>query len=116
MLRAAALNGDWLCLKNLHLVVSWLGVLEKELNVLEPADGFRLWLTTEPHHKFPPILLQSSLKVTYEAPPGIKKNMQRTYAQWSNDFIRGEEGGGGERGSQLLFLLGWFHAIVRGRR
>lgn len=29
MLRECARNGDWLCLKNLHLVVSWLPVLEK---------------------------------------------------------------------------------------
>lgn len=114
MLRAAAMNGDWLCLKNLHLVVSWLGYLEKELNVLEKHKDFRLWLTTEPHRSFPPILLQSSLKVTYEAPPGIKKNMQRTYAQWSDDFIRGDDENAGR--TQLLFLLAWFHAIVQERR
>ena len=29
MLKECAHNGDWLCLKNLHLVVSWLPVLEK---------------------------------------------------------------------------------------
>lgn len=29
MLKECAGNGDWLCLKNLHLVVSWLPVLEK---------------------------------------------------------------------------------------
>lgn len=29
MLKECARNGDWLCLKNLHLVVSWLPVLEK---------------------------------------------------------------------------------------
>ena len=36
MLKECAHNGDWLCLKNLHLVVSWLPVLEKELNALQP--------------------------------------------------------------------------------
>lgn len=29
MLKECARNGDWLCLKNLHLVISWLPVLEK---------------------------------------------------------------------------------------
>lgn len=29
MLKECARSGDWLCLKNLHLVVSWLPVLEK---------------------------------------------------------------------------------------
>lgn len=38
----------------------------QELNVLRPKAGFRLWLTAEIHPRFPPILLQSSLKITYE--------------------------------------------------
>ncbi|CAM9781909.1 unnamed protein product, partial [Sphacelaria rigidula] len=63
LLRAAALAGDWVCLKNLHLVVAWLPSLEKELSALQPHTDFRLWLTTEPHDDFPPLLLQQSLKV-----------------------------------------------------
>ena len=71
----AASAGDWVCLKNLHLVVAWLPTLEKAIASLTPEmhPDFRLWLTTEPHHLFPPILLQSSLKVTdhrhTQAPP-----------------------------------------------
>ena len=38
----------------------------QELNSLEPHDNFRLWMTAESHPKFPTILLQSSLKITYE--------------------------------------------------
>lgn len=33
---------------------------------MKPHDDFRLWLTAEVHPKFPTILLQSSLKITYE--------------------------------------------------
>lgn len=29
LLRDCASNGDWLCLKNLHLMIHWLSVLEK---------------------------------------------------------------------------------------
>ena len=29
LLRECSLSGDWLCLKNLHLVTAWLPVLEK---------------------------------------------------------------------------------------
>ncbi|KAG2456324.1 DYHC2 protein, partial [Polypterus senegalus] len=65
-LKECARNGEWLCLKNLHLVTAWLPVLEKELNILKPKSNFRLWLTAEVHPKFTPILLQSSLKITYE--------------------------------------------------
>jgi dynein heavy chain 2 len=62
-LRDSARSGDWLMLKNLHLVWSWLPVLEKEINSLKPHASFRLWLTSEAHPKFSPVLLQSSLKV-----------------------------------------------------
>ena len=112
-LRNCAVNGDWLCLKNLHLVTPWLPTLEKELNSLEPNKNFRLWLTTESHPKFPTVLLQSSLKVTYEAPPGIKKNLQRTYDSWSRDYVA--QGKSVVR-SQALFALAWFHAVVQERR
>ena len=65
-IREFAEQGKWLCLKNLHLVTGWLPTLEKELNSLKPHTNFRLWVTAEPHVKFTPILLQNSLKVTYE--------------------------------------------------
>ena len=47
--------------------------------MLTPDKKFRLWLTSEPHLKFPSILLQSSLKITYETPPGVRNNLQRTF-------------------------------------
>ncbi len=84
----------------------------KELNALKPHKDFRLWLTSEVHPKFPTILLQSSIKITYEAPPGIKKNLLRTFENWTQD----EFGKGGTARSQTLFVLAWFHAIVQERR
>ncbi|XP_073518216.1 cytoplasmic dynein 2 heavy chain 1 isoform X2 [Phyllobates terribilis] len=112
-LRECAREGEWLCLKNLHLVISWLPVLEKELNTLQPKSTFRLWLTAEVHPKFTPILLQSSLKITYEAPPGLKKNLLRTYESWSTEQIG--KGGLAPR-AQALFNLAWFHAVCQERR
>ncbi|XP_077984893.1 cytoplasmic dynein 2 heavy chain 1-like [Glandiceps talaboti] len=113
LLHECSRNGDWLCLKNLHLVTAWLPALEKELNSLEPHEEFRLWLTAEVHPKFPTILLQSSLKVTYEAPPGVKKNLLRTYESWSPEFVA--KGNNAVR-SQALFALAWFHAVLQERR
>ncbi|KAM3616882.1 uncharacterized protein V6R79_025341 [Siganus canaliculatus] len=112
-LRECSRNGEWLCLKNLHLVTTWLPSLEKELNVLHPKAGFRLWLTAEVHPRFPPILLQSSLKITYEAPPGLKKNLLRTYESWTPEQI--SKGGVLSR-AQSLFCLAWFHAVCQERR
>ncbi|XP_022103094.1 cytoplasmic dynein 2 heavy chain 1-like isoform X1 [Acanthaster planci] len=113
LLHDCARNGEWLCLKNLHLVTSWLPVLEKEINTLEPHEKFRLWLTAESHPKFPTILLQSSLKITYEAPPGIKKNLLRSYESWSPEFISKDNN---TIRAQALFALAWFHAVCQERR
>ncbi|XP_066286377.1 cytoplasmic dynein 2 heavy chain 1-like isoform X1 [Branchiostoma lanceolatum] len=113
LLHECARNGEWMCLKNLHLVTAWLPVLEKELNSLQPHQDFRLWMTAEVHSQFPTILLQSSLKITFEAPPGIKKNLQRTYDAWPPEFIA--KGGNVVR-SQAFFALAWFHAVCQERR
>jgi dynein heavy chain 2 len=92
-------------------VTPWLPFLEKELKSLNPHKDFRLWLTTEAHPKFPPMLLQSSVKVTYEAPPGIKKNLQRAFqsnvaqSTYNNPTML-----------SAYFALSWFHALVQERR
>ncbi|KAE9115561.1 Cytoplasmic dynein 2 heavy chain 1 [Phytophthora fragariae] len=112
LLKSTAEHGEWLCLQNLHLVIAWLPVLEKEFSALNASHKFRLWLTTEPHDAFPLVLLEQSLKITFESPPGMKKNLQRTYAAWNPDFIAR----GSTARAQLLFLLAWFHALLQERR
>ncbi|KAK3283536.1 hypothetical protein CYMTET_8768 [Cymbomonas tetramitiformis] len=112
LLKDCARTGDWLCLKNVHLVVSWLTTLEKEVYALSPHQDFRLFLTSEPHTKFPSSLLEGCLKITFESPPGMKKNMLRTYENWTPQYI--SQGNPGR--AQLLFLLAWFHAVVQERR
>ncbi len=112
LIRSAARDGGWVLLKNLHLVTPWLGVLEKTLSGLLKHDEFRLWLTTEQHSAFPSILLQMSLKISFESPPGLKQNLLSSYEAWDKDVLH--------RGSavraQLFFVLGWFHAILQERR
>eukprot|EP00056_Hartaetosiga_gracilis_P017754 m.8317 g.8317 ORF g.8317 m.8317 type:complete len:4146 (-) comp6080_c0_seq1:66-12503(-) len=110
-LRKCAQTGCWLYLKNLHLVTHWLPTLEQELSMLEPDDGFRLWLTTEPHARFSSVLLQSSLKLSMEAPPGIKRNLLRTYDTLDSGVLSQSS-----LVAQTMFCLAWFHAIVQERR
>jgi len=112
MLRSAATAGTWLCLKNLHLVVTWLPTLEKELSSLQPHPSFRLWLTTEPHSAFPSILLQESLKATFESPPGLKKNLQRQLSSWDREAFDASS----PTKARLQYLLACFHAIIQERR
>ncbi|TPX62627.1 hypothetical protein PhCBS80983_g00247 [Powellomyces hirtus] len=112
LLRQTAPKGGWLCLQNVHLVTSWLPTLEKELGSVATHPSFRLWMTSEAHTKFPASLLQNSLKITVESPPGVKKNLQRTYEAWSPQFISS----GPVHRAQALFALAWFHAVVQERR
>ena len=122
LLRKCCASGHWLCLKNLHLVTAWLPVLEKELSLLIPSanPNFRLWLTTESHDSFPVILLQQSLKITFESPPGIKQNMLRTFDSWDSNFIVTPSNPSNSMNpksrSRILFILSWFHALVQERR
>lgn len=80
--------------------------------MLKPDPKFRLWLTSEPHLKFPSILLQSSLKITYETPPGVRNNLSRTfqYVVPQNNVPQNPTQ------TQLLFVLSWFHALLQERR
>ncbi|XP_003373384.1 cytoplasmic dynein 2 heavy chain 1 [Trichinella spiralis] len=119
LLRQCASDGHWLCIKNLHLSVSWLQNLENEFKQLNPKESFRLWLTTEPHQEFSPILLERSLKVAYEqlalltkAPAGLKQNMLQT---WSS-LDKSELLQCSLAESRSIFLLSWFHAVCQERR
>eukprot|EP01013_Petalomonas_cantuscygni_P031314 TRINITY_DN574_c0_g2_i1.p1 TRINITY_DN574_c0_g2~~TRINITY_DN574_c0_g2_i1.p1 ORF type:complete len:4319 (+),score=1484.83 TRINITY_DN574_c0_g2_i1:236-13192(+) len=111
-MRSASSSGAWCILKNLHLVVDWVIKLEKELNMLEPDDNFRLWLSTEEHTSFPAVLLRQSMKMTFESPPGMKKNLTRTYEMWTQSFLDTCS----LTQAQILFVLAWFHGIMQERR
>lgn len=112
MLTLAAESGEWVFFKNLHLVPSFLQELEKVFKKLEPKRGFKLWLTTEEQPKFPLVLLESCFKVSYESPPGLKKNVERVYLSIPNsDFKKFET-----QKSKLIFLLAYFHALLQERR
>ena len=56
---------------------------------------------------FPSVLLETCFKLSYESPPGLKKNFLRTY--------QSVEGGSGLK-SAFSFTLAYFHALVQERR
>jgi len=53
------------------------------LGLIESAEvvheDFRLWITCEPHNKFPLSLLQRAIKVTNEPPKGLKAGLHKTF-------------------------------------
>ena len=66
MLHDTSKNGEWLILKNLHLIIYWLPVFAREFQLIQPHSNFRLWLTSEAHENFPPGFLNLCLTITYE--------------------------------------------------
>jgi dynein heavy chain len=81
-------NGSWVLLQNTHLGLKYLLELEGVIAKVEEVDAeFRVWITAEPHPKFPIGLLQMSIKFTNEAPVGMKAGMKRSYAWINQDMI-----------------------------
>lgn len=112
LVRAAAERGEWVFLKNLHLVLPWVYTLQKEYHLLQPHKNFRLFLTTEAHNEFPSILLSQSMKVMIESPPGIKQNLVRTYNDWGKALFESITA----KQRELLFIAASLHAVVQERR
>ena len=75
-------SGKWLLLKNCHLASSWLEKLEGDLAAPDIHEDFRLWLTSESVSTFSPAILRRSVKMCVEAPPGLRRSMERISDLW----------------------------------
>lgn len=108
---AAARQGTWVLLKNVHLAPSWLGQLEKKLQTLNPHRNFRLFLTMEANPSIPVNILRQSRLIMNEPPPGIKANLLDSLRNIPSHRL---SHGPAEK-IRLYFLLAWFHAVVQER-
>ncbi|GBG24991.1 Dynein heavy chain 6, axonemal [Hondaea fermentalgiana] len=108
-------TGDWVCLQNCHLAVSWLSRLEQLLEAVDPQQvhpEHRLWLTSDPSPKFPVAVLQNGIKITNEPPRGLRANMARSFADLSAD----EYLAGSPTWKRLLYGLVFYNALILERR
>lgn len=112
---------DGFFLQNIHLMTEWLPKLERTLEkAAEHAhQDFRCFLSAEPppmpHIKvLPESLLQSCIKVMNEAPADLRSNLQRAWANFSEEYISGCSKP--KEFKACLFALCFFHSIVLGRR
>ena len=117
-INAIAKEGQWIYLANCHLSIGFLDELEKIIDQLRTEIGedstFRLWLSSNPHPKFPISILQRSVKITTEPPKGIRENMLRLYTNMTDDQFNRVTNKAQYK--KLLFSLCWFHCILLERR
>jgi dynein heavy chain len=116
MINTAIDRGYWVILQNCHLDCKWLtNSLDKIIREF-PTDrshhNFRLWLTSRPAQDFPVGLLQKCVKMTAEAPKGIKASMKRSLYKIGKERI---DGNSDKNWSKILFGLCFFNAVVQER-
>jgi dynein heavy chain len=118
-------RGMWVILQNCHLSVSWMPKLEAIVEDIDPDvvdSAFRLWLTTMPSNDFPVSVLQNGMKLTIEAPKGLKFNLLQAYLGVEQEWF--DEAGAVHPNNpkmcthafrKMLFGLCFFHASIQER-
>ena len=101
-----------------------MGSLERICDAMDTKAGrekthpsFRLWLSSFPTSVFPISLLQNGIKMTNEAPKGLKSNLSVSYncdLVQDRAFIEGHSREGEFKA--LLYGLCFFHAVIQERR
>jgi len=117
LIDTGVVEGHWVLLANCHLMMSWLGELDKIIESMptrQPNPAFRLWLSSSPDPNFPIGILQRGLKMTTEPPKGLKANMTRLVNNISE--AKFQNAGKPHKYKKLLFAMCWFHAVLVDRR
>lgn len=121
-------TGSWAMLQNCHLSKTFMSELERQVAALQGNQSdvhpeFRLWITSTPAPFFPVYVLQYSIKLTNEAPTGLKANMIRCFNEIHTDeydvFKPDDvfpECSKEHAYKKLLYGLCFFHSVVLERK
>lgn len=120
LMRFAA-DGGWIMLQNLHLMQAWLPRLEQLLEKCADTahPDFRCFISAEPppfsHQKnIPESLMQSCIKVSNEAPAGLKSNLSRAWSNFGQDSV--DACTKPNEYKACLFTVCLYHSLIVGRR
>ncbi|CAG7717651.1 unnamed protein product [Allacma fusca] len=116
-LEVAGREGHWVILQNIHLVARWLPTLEKKLeqNWDSSTEDYRVFLSAEPAGRLiPQGILESSIKITNEAPTGMLANVHKALDNFNQETL--ETCSKELEFKAILFTLCYFHAVVAERR
>ncbi|XP_058798637.1 cytoplasmic dynein 2 heavy chain 1 [Phymastichus coffea] len=112
-LELACKQGSWILLSNLQLALNWLPRLEALLRspscTTHKNPNTRIWLSTEECSGFYPGLSGLCLKLAYEPPEGVKRNIKRSLQQ-----LQQREPPIQNAGKSLM--ISWLHATLQERR
>jgi len=114
LLTGAIMTGSWVLLQNTHLGLGFMNTLEGKMSKLEEYQpDFRVWITCEPHPRFPIGLLQMSIRMTDEPPSGVKAGLRKSFNWLTQDWI---EAVTREEWKSMLYAVCFLHTIVQERR
>ena len=106
-------QGHWVVLANVHLMPRWLHHLEKMIDEeTRPHAKFRLFLSSDPSNTIPVGILSRSIKITNQAPTGLKANLKRALCSFSRNFIEESDA----KTKTIVFGLCFFHSVMTERK
>ncbi|RYY32377.1 hypothetical protein EON62_05430, partial [archaeon] len=115
-INAAAVNGTWVLLQNCELGLSLMEQMEEMVAKMRDtvSADFRLFISAQPHPRFPLGLLQMALKCTNEPPAGMQAGVLRSF----NTVVDQDrlERIDSAQWRQLVYVLCFLHSVVQERR